>query len=93
MGLTTISPIARLRQYGGRLITIDGRVVVEMRDPNDNAHRRCQYRREADGIERRVLTADGQPYRDSGSPWEPVDIDALRHVRGTYHPILDPLGL
>jgi hypothetical protein len=81
----------QLRRYGGRRRSIDGQDVIELRDPNDNAQRRFQYRRSADGIDRRVLTRDDQPMRD-GSPWEPVDLPALRAVRGTYHPILDPLG-
>lgn len=86
---------SRLREYGGRMLTIDGRRAVQLVDPNDNAKRRFQYRRTLDrtGIERRVLAHDGQPFRDTGSPWELVDIAALAAVRGSYHPILDPLGL
>ena len=85
---------ARLAEYGAKLRTIDGRRVVEMLDPNDNARRRFQYRRIGDGLERRVLRSDGSPFRDTGSPWEPVDdLDRMRAMRGHYHPILDPLGL
>lgn len=84
---------ARLAEYGARLRTIDGATVVEMIDANDNSRSRHQYRRADAGIERRVLDADGTPFIDTGSPWEPVDVTALRAVRGTYHPILDPLGL
>ncbi|OFW37670.1 MAG: hypothetical protein A3J29_06255 [Acidobacteria bacterium RIFCSPLOWO2_12_FULL_67_14b] len=89
---------ATLRQYGGRMIMIDERPTVQLIDTNDNARRRFQYRRTLDGtgIERRVLAHDGRPFRDTGSPWEPLswlDIAALEAVRGTYHPILDPLGL
>jgi hypothetical protein len=86
----------RLCDYGGRMISADGIATVEMRDPNDNARRRFQYRRRTDGgLERRVLMADGQPSHD-GSPWEPYtdgDLHALRSQRGRWHPILDPLGL
>lgn len=90
---------ATLRQYGGRMVTTDGRATVELRDPNDNARRRFQYRRTLDGVvplERRVLASDGQSFRDTGSPWEAMsweDFAALQSVRGAYHPILDPLGL
>lgn len=162
---------SRLSDYGGRLLTIDGQRVVQLVDPNDNAHRRHQYRRadiipaaqlheiaalpdvisvsqdriemwEADDveasineicacipdswsgyvgdyhvsagprasdgrltlsldlssrgqvIERRTLAADGQPFRDSGSPWERMTADellAMWRVRGDYHPVLDAL--
>lgn len=87
----------RVRRYGGRLIQVDGRRVVEMRDPNDNARRRFQYRAAlGGGLEARVLRADGQPFDDSGSPWErrsAAELAEMRAQRGEYHPILDPLGL
>jgi len=86
----------KLAAYGGRIITIDERRTVQLVDPNDNAQRRCQYRctRDGDGIERRVLCDNGEPFID-GSPWEKMTIDeigALQSMRGEYHPILDPLG-
>ena len=34
-----IDPV-KLRQYGGRLVEVDDRLVVEMTDPNDGAQRR-----------------------------------------------------
>jgi hypothetical protein len=87
----------RLRQYGGRMILVDGRRTVQLVDPNDNAHRRFQYRlRARGGIERRILRHDGQPFIDTNSPWEPLSQQeemALQLVRGEWHPILDPLGL
>lgn len=90
--------MARLSDYGGQIITIDGQRVVQLVDPNDGAQRRFQYRL-APGpqrqIERRVLAHDGQPFRDTGSPWEPMtdtEYRALLSVRGDYHPILDGLG-
>lgn len=85
----------KLAAYGGRIVATDDRKTVELRDVNDNAQRRFQYRRLDDGIERRVLMSNGEPFRD-GSPWEPMtedEIAQLRSVRGEYHPILDPLGL
>lgn len=85
----------KLAEYGGRIIDTDGQKTVEMRDPNDNAKRRFQYRRAGDAIERRVLQSNGEPFRD-GSPWEQMtedEVAQMRSVRGAYHPILDPLGL
>jgi hypothetical protein len=87
---------ARLARYGARLRTVDGERVVEMVDPNDNARRRYQYRATGGGtLETRILRADGSPMLE-GSAWEAYadnELAALRGVRGTYHPILDPLGL
>ena len=86
----------RLSRYGGRIIETDGIGTVELRDPNDNAGRRYQYRRAAAGIERRVLRDNGQPFFDTGSPWESMTVPELSRmlaIRGDYHPILDPLGL
>ena len=87
----------RLAQYGGRIVTIDDQRAVELRDPNDNAKRRFQYRRSLDGgLERRMLREDGSAFIDTGSPWEPYsehELASLRSMRGQYHPILDSLGL
>lgn len=87
----------KLAAYGGRIIETDGRKTVELRDPNDNAQRRFQYRRAGPAsIERRVLTAEGKPFIDTGSPWEMMSVDDVAHlhmVRDEYHPILDPLGI
>lgn len=87
----------RLAEHGGRIVTIDEQRAVELRDPNDNAKRRFQYRRTADGgLERRVLQEDGSAFIDTGSPWEQYseqELASLRSRRGQYHPILDPLGL
>lgn len=86
----------KLSQYGARIIQTDGIPTVEMIDPNDNARHRYQYRRTTDGgIERRVLRADSSLDLD-GSPWETMSeahILSLHANRGSYHPILDGLGL
>lgn len=82
---------ARLAEFGARLRTVDGVRVVEMRDPNDNSRSRYQYRRVGDAICRRILSADGVTITD----WAALTRDemaALLRVRGSYHPILDPLG-
>jgi len=84
--------LLKLKQCGGRLIETGDRIGIELVDPNDNAQRRFQYRREGEGLERRMLQADGRPF-DDGSPWEPCDLAAMRAGRGIYHPILDTLGL
>jgi len=87
--------MTRLAQYGGRRIKVDGQPAIEMRDPNDNAKRRYQYRAADAGIERRVLRADGSPYLDTGSPWEPMtdaDLASLEAAHGAYHPILDEVS-
>lgn len=87
---------ARLSMYGGRIIETDGIRTVEMIDPNDNARTRHQYRIGGAGLERRHLTAFGQSFRDTGSPWERIpdqEIAQMYAVRGQYHPILDELGL
>jgi hypothetical protein len=77
----------KLHEYGGRIIMIDGRRVVEMRDPNDNARTRYQYRLSTNG----ALEA-----RRNDGPWETrtaTELAELRRQRGQYHPILDELGL
>lgn len=73
------------------MIQTDGRPTVEMKNPNNNRKRLFQFRRSAEGIERRILQSDGEPMLDR-SPWEPCDLLAMRVVRGNFHPILDPLG-
>ena len=83
---------ARLAQYGARLRTIDGRLTVEMVDPNDNGCSRYQYHRRNGTVWRRVLTADGETITD----WTALTADELAQLvrtRGDYHPILGPLGL
>jgi len=95
--MTTHPHRNRLAVYGGRIIQTDDRRTVEMVGANDNAHRRFQYRCTIDGsgIERRVLQSTGEPFLDTGSPWEvlgPADMAHLISVRGRYHPILNPLG-
>ena len=84
-----------LAEHGGRITETDGRRTVEIRDPNDNAKRRFQYRRSDDGLQRRILRDNGEPFLDTGSPWESMTIDEIGSMlanRGEYHPILDPLG-
>ena len=83
--------LSKLAEYGGRMIQTDGRPTIEMTNPNNNRKRLFQFRRSAEGIERRILQSDGEPMLD-GSPWEPCDLLAMRAVRGNFHPILDPLG-
>jgi hypothetical protein len=83
--------LLKLSEYGGRLVQVGDDVVLELTDPNDNARRRFQYRRQGDILERRILRAGGRPFED-GSPWEPCDLAAMRAMRGIYHPILDTLG-
>ena len=82
----------KIEEYGGRIIYIDGHRTVEMVDPNDNAHRRLQYRAIDAGIESRVLQANGKPFIDTGSPWEPANLKAMLRMRGNYHPIIDELS-
>lgn len=48
--------MSKLADYGGRMVQTDGIPTVELRDPNDNAKKVFQYRRTADGIERRGCT-------------------------------------
>jgi hypothetical protein len=83
--------LSKLAEYGGRMIQTDGRPTVEITNPNEDRKRLFQFRRTAEGIERRILQSDGEPMLD-GSPWEPCDLLAMRAVRGNFHPILDPLG-
>jgi hypothetical protein len=83
--------LSKLAEYGGRMIQTDGRPTVEMTNPNNDRKRLFQFRRSAEGIERRTLQFDGEPMSD-GSPWEPCDLTAMLAVRGNFHPILDPLG-
>jgi len=82
----------RLSEYGGRIISTDGRRTVEIIDPNDR--RLFQYRAAIEGgeggIERRVLRPSGKTFVDT--KWEPVDMRAMLRVRGKYHPIIDELG-
>lgn len=74
----------KLREYGGQLLA-DG--TLQMRDPNDNARHRYQYR-----------TVDGQPCRrmlpetgDYNPPaqWEAVNLASIAATNRGYHPILD----
>jgi hypothetical protein len=58
-----------MRVMGARFRTVEGQRIVEMRDPDDNAHARYQYRRQGSGVERRVLSA----VREIVTPWEPLD--------------------
>jgi hypothetical protein len=80
----------KIHEYGGKVLDgTDG--TLEMRDPNDNAHKRFQYR-----------LIDGQPCRrtlpecgDYAPPaeWEPLDLTAMIAVScGAYHPICDYFG-
>lgn len=82
----------KLVEYRGRRLVLDGRAVVELRDPNDNARHRYQYRLGgATGIERRTLPARGH----AAMEWESVgagEIGIMHAQRGYYHPILDGLG-
>lgn len=82
----------KIEEYGGSIIETDGKRTIELIDPNDNAKRRFQYRAIEAGIESLVLQANGEPFIDTGSPWEPVDLKAMLRMRGNYHPIIDELG-
>lgn len=84
--------MSRLSEYGGRILTIDGSRVVEMRDPNDNSRSRHQYRVLAGALEHRRLTHEGDPI-ERWTPRTPDEVRQMRAVRGRYHPILDELGL
>jgi len=85
--------MAKLHEYGGRIVTVDGQRTVEMRDSNDNARTRYQYRRSSDGgLERRRLTSAGGTL-DEWTAYTADELAQLRSQRGQFHPILDPLGL
>jgi hypothetical protein len=82
----------KLREYGGRILE-DG--TLEMRDPNDNARRRHQYRL-VDGVpSKRCLPANSDTWAGETEPpaWEPVDVEVLRFSAGVYHPLLDYFGI
>ena len=80
----------RLRQYGGRVITIDGLPAVQMVSrATDNARRRFQYILVSGVVWRRVLDCKGHSLSD-GSPWEPINPQDVSHIRG-WHPIVDSL--
>ena len=84
--------MSKLSQYGGRILTIDGARVGEMRDPNDNSRSRHQYRVNAGALEHRLLSEAGDVIDD----WTPRTASELRQmqtVRAGYHPVLDELGL
>jgi hypothetical protein len=83
--------LSKLAEYGGRMIQTDGRTTVEITNPNESRKRLFQFRRSAEGIERRIMQSDGEPMPD-GSPWEPCDLLTMLAVRGSFHPVLDPLG-
>lgn len=80
-----------LRSYLAEIIVTDGRVTLEMRDPNDNSQSRYQYRRGDYGLERRVLTDGGNTITD-WRPFTTSEIDGMRSVRGEFHPVLDLFG-
>jgi hypothetical protein len=82
---------ARLIECGARLRTVDGIQVIEMVDPNDNSQSRYQYQRHGDIILRRILSRDGSTITD-WTALHSAEMAALMAMRGTYHPILDPLG-
>lgn len=84
---------SRLAQYGARLRTIDGELVVEMIDPNDNSRSRYQYRRDSGTVLRRILTSDGSAVITDWTALTRAELATLMRVRGGYHPVLDPLGL
>jgi len=81
-----------LREYGGRIVTVDGSRVVEMCDPNDNSGAVYQYRRAGNTLEARMLTEAGRLIAD-WTPRTPDELRQMQGVRGEYHPILSELGL
>ena len=74
----------KLVEHGGRLLT-DG--TLEMRDPNDNARRRHQYRLINGQPCKRLLPARGD--FDPPAAWEPLNLAALSAVTQGYNPVLD----
>jgi hypothetical protein len=81
-----------LSTYGGRLLATDGRMTVEMIDPNDNSESRYQYRRGDTGLERRMLSHD-EVEIDGWTTYTPSELAGLLAMRGNWHPILSPLGV
>lgn len=75
---------AKLAQYGGRVLA-DG--TLELRDPNDNARHRYQYRLVGGEPRRRVLPEEGD--YDPSAEWEPLDLRALAAAAHGYHPVVD----
>lgn len=84
--------MSRLREYGGRIIKINERRVVEMRDPNDNAKHRYQYCVMDGALHKRLLSSGGEII-DNWTAYTDAEVCALQAVRAGYHPILDELGL
>jgi hypothetical protein len=64
--------------------------TLQMRDPNDNARHRYQYRM-VDGIpSRRTLPEEGD--YDPPAQWESVDLLGIAATHQGYNPILDYFG-
>jgi hypothetical protein len=86
--------MSKLANCGGRILWTDRKRTVELIDPQSNSERVFQYRRTDDGgIEKRILPAIGL---DEGYPWETLsanDVACMHAVRGTWHPILNSLGM
>jgi hypothetical protein len=74
-----------LAEYGGHILP-DG--TLEMRDPNDNARHRYQYRL-VDGAPVRRTLPDRGDY-DPPAQWEPMDLTKIPRVG--YNPISDYFG-
>jgi hypothetical protein len=74
----------KLKEYGGRVLS-DG--TLELRDPNDNARHRYQYRIVDSRPCRRVLPETGD--YDPPPQWEPIDLPAIAATHQGCNPILD----
>lgn len=77
----------KLREYGGQVFA-DG--TLQMRDPNDNARHRYQYRLVNGQPCRRMLPDKGD--YDPPAEWEPVNLAAIAATHQGYNPILDYFG-
>lgn len=82
-----MNPHKRLKEYGGYILN-DGYGTLEMRDPNDNARHRYQYRVINGKPCKRTLPECGD--YDPPAQWEPYDVRALARIyAGTYNPIVE----
>ena len=77
----------KLQEYGGQVLT-DG--TLEIRDPNDNARHRYQYRLVNGQPCKRTLPDDGD--YDPPAQWEAIDLGGIAAAHHGYNPILDFFG-
>ncbi len=75
----------KLREYGGHILE-DG--TLEMRNVNDNAQRRFQYKLVDGRPSSRILPEQGD--YDPPVPWGTLNLGEIREAYGTtYNPVLD----